>query len=187
MKIPFFNLERQTTQLKAELEEVSAAVFKSSQFVSGNFTKAFELEFAQYIGVSSCVSGGNATDGLELVLRAMDIGDGDEVIVAAYTWISDAEAVRLVGATPIFVEVDSKNFNIDAKQVDGAITTKTKAIIFTHLFGYTEGFEEVEKVAEKHKLKLIEDCAQAHGAAVNGKRAGGLGHAGVFSFYPTKN
>lgn len=187
MKIPFFSLERQTSKLKTELEKVSAAVFKSSQFVSGNFTKEFELEFARYIGVRSCVSCGNATDGLELVLRAMDIGVGDEVIVSAYTWISDAEAVRLVGAIPIFAEVDSDNFNIATKPVENAITTKTKAIIFTHLFGYTGGFDAIAKVAEKHKIKLIEDCAQAHGAAVRGKRVGSLGHAGVFSFYPTKN
>jgi dTDP-4-amino-4,6-dideoxygalactose transaminase len=187
MKIPFFSLDRQVSKLRTELNKASASVFGSSQFVSGNFTKRFELEFAQYIGVTSSISCGNATDGLELVLRAMDIGVGDEVIVPAFTWISDAEAVSLVGATPVFAEVDADNFNVAARQIEDSISPKTKAIIFTHLFGYTGGFEAVTKVAEKHKLKLIEDCAQAHGAAVNGKKAGSLGDAGVFSFYPTKN
>jgi len=187
MKIPFFSLNRQVNELKADLEQASSSVFNTSQFVSGSFTKQFEEEFAQYIGVSSCLSCGNATDGLEIALRAMGVGAGDEVIVSSYTWISDAEAVRLVGATPVFAEVDIDNFNLAPSQVENSITSSTKAIIFTHLFGATDGFEAVAQIASKYKLKLIEDCAQAHGAKVNGKRVGGLADAGVFSFYPTKN
>lgn len=187
MDIPFFSLERQTGKLRTELEKVSTAVFNSSQYVSGDFTKDFELEFAKYVGAKSCVSCGNATDGLELVLRAMGVGIGDEVIVPSYTWISDAEAVKLVGATPVFAEIDLVNFNLAPKSVESAITLKTKAIIFTHLFGCTDGFEAVADIAQKNKLMLIEDCAQAHGAAVAGKKVGGLANAGVFSFYPTKN
>ena len=187
MKVPFFNLERQTNKLKAELDKAALSVFKSSRFVSGQFAVQFEQDFARYTGANHCISCGNATDGLELVLRALEIGRGDEVIVPAFTWISDAEAVKLVGATPVFVEVDPKTYNISVEHFEAAITTNTKAVIFTHLFGYTEGFESVKKVTDKFGIELIEDCAQAHGALVDGSKVGTLGVAGVFSFYPTKN
>jgi len=187
MKTPFFSLERQLDSLKPELEQAAKSVFNSARFISGKFTSQFEKEFAAYIGTTLCLSCGNATDGLELVLRAMDIGFGDEVVVPAFTWISDAEAVKLVGANPIFADVETHSFNMSAEQLEGLITSSTKAIIFTHLYGNSEGFEAVKTVAEKYELKLIEDCAQAHGALVNGKKVGSLGHTGVFSFYPTKN
>lgn len=187
MEIPFFSLERQTSILKPALEEASSTVFNASQYVSGSYTKEFEFEFCKYLSVKSCVSCGNATDGLELVLRAMGVGIGDEVVVSSYTWISDAEAVKLVGASPVFAEMDLVNFNLSAASVECALSSKTKAIIFTHMFGCTDGFEAVANIAQENKLMLIEDCAQAHGATVAGKKVGGLADAGVFSFYPTKN
>ena len=153
----------------------------------GKQTEAFEKEFAAYCDVHHCVGVANGLEALHLVLRAWGIGAGDEVIVPSNTYIATWLAVSQVGATPVPVEPDLGTFNIDPEQIEAAITPRTRAIIPVHLYGQTASMEKIMSIADRHGLKVLEDGAQAHGASLNKRRAGALGHAAAFSFYPGKN
>ncbi len=187
MSIPFVDLKAQYLSIKDEMDETIAHVLNSTQFIGGQIVKDFELSFAEYIGIDHCVSCANGTDSLELALQALGIGDGDEVLVPAVTWISTSEAVNNVGAEPIFIDILNDEFTIDPELIEERITSKTKAIIPVHLYGLPARMPEILEIANKYKLKVIEDCAQAHGASIEGKNIGTFGDVASFSFYPGKN
>ena len=174
-------------ELTKELQAAFTRVLKSGSFILGQEVAAFEAEFSLYCGALHCVGVGNGLDALHLLLRAYDVGPGDEVIVPSNTYIATWLAVEHVGATPVPVEPDSRTYNIDPAKIEAAISTKTKAIIAVHLYGQTADMNPINAIAQKHGLKVIEDAAQAHGAQYEGRRAGSLGDAAGFSFYPGKN
>ncbi|HRH45784.1 MAG TPA: DegT/DnrJ/EryC1/StrS family aminotransferase, partial [Pyrinomonadaceae bacterium] len=155
--------------------------------MGGKYAKEFEESFAKYIGVQHCVAVANGTDALEIGLQAIGVGADDEVLVPANTFFATAEAVGNVGATPVFVDIDEKYYNIDPTKIEAKITPKTKAIIPVHLYGLPAEMDEIMKIAKKHNLKVLEDCAQAHGATYKGKTVGTFGDVATFSFYPSKN
>lgn len=185
--IPFLDLKQPYLELKADLDSAYRRVMDSGWFILGEEVKAFEREFAEYCGAQHCIGVGNGLDALHLILRAMDIGEGDEVIVPSNTFIATWLAVSYAGATPVPVEPDENTYNIDLKLIEAAITEKTKAIMPVHLYGQPADMDPILEIAAKYQLKVIEDAAQAHGARYNGKRTGGLGDAAGFSFYPGKN
>ncbi|UII24562.1 DegT/DnrJ/EryC1/StrS family aminotransferase [Fulvivirga maritima] len=187
MSVPFIDLQRQYLRVQAEVDNAIKEVLAGGWYIGGAVVTEFEQKFAEYIGVDQCVSCGNCTDGLELLLRAYDIGPGDEVIVPAFTWITDAEVVSLVGAKVVFADILPDEFTIDQDSLESKITGNTKAIIAVHLYGNPCRMEAIMSVAKKYDLKVIEDCAQSAGGTYKGKRLGALGHAAAFSFYPTKN
>ena len=187
MSVPFVDLKAQYLSIKDEIDEAIASVLNSMQFIGGQVVKDFETSFAEYVGTSHCVGCANGTDALELALRALGIGEGDEVIVPALTWISSAEAVNNVGAEPVFVDILEDECTIDPKLIEQKITSKTKAIIPVHLYGLPARMPGILKITKKHNLKVIEDCAQAHGASIDGKKVGTFGDVSSFSFYPGKN
>lgn len=186
IKVPFMDLSRQYSQLQEEILNTIDAVFKQSAFASGPFTQLFEDDFASYCGTSHAVGVNSGTSALHLALLTLGIGSGDEVIMAANTFIATAWAPLYVGAKPVFVDCD-QYYNIDVENVEAAITKRTKAIIGVHLYGHPCDMDALHGIAEKYGLKLIEDAAQAHGARYNGTRVGGLASLGCFSFYPSKN
>ena len=155
--------------------------------MGGPLLEAFETAFAQYVGTDYCIACANGTDALEIILRALAIGAGDEVVVPANGWMSAAEAVRLVGATPVFVDNDSTTYILNSNEVASHLTDRTRAIIPVHLYGLLTDLSPIIKLAREHGLWVIEDCAQAHGAAIGNRRAGSWGDVAAFSFYPTKN
>ena len=155
--------------------------------MGGHPVAAFEAAFAQYVGVKHCVSCANGTDALEIILRALDVQPGDEVIVPANGWMSAAEAVRLVGATPVFVDSDPHTYAINTNQVETCWTPRTRAVVVVHLYGLATDLSALVTLARGRGGIVIEDCAQAHGARVGNRRAGSLGNVAAFSFYPTKN
>nr|WKN36340.1 DegT/DnrJ/EryC1/StrS family aminotransferase [Tunicatimonas sp. TK19036] len=187
MKIPFVDLARQHAPLINELQEVFTELLMGGVVMGGEAIVNFEQSFASWVGTDFAVSCANATDALEIVLRAWNIGTGDEVIVPANGWMSAAETVCLVGATPVFVDNQADSYSIDEKGIEEKITEHTKAIIPIHLYGDPANLPALMAIAEQYGLKVLEDCAQAHGASVEGKKVGSWGHAGIFSFYPTKN
>ncbi len=187
MNIPFVELKSQYLSIKSEIDDAIANVLVQSHFVGGQIVTGFESNFASYIGVGNCVGCGNGTDALEIVLQAMGIGKGDEVIVPAMSWISTSETVSSVGATAVFADVLPSKFTIDPDGVRNKITSKTKAIIPVHLYGRAAEMDKLLEIAREYDLKLIEDCAQAVGAKFNGKNIATFGDAATFSFYPGKN
>ncbi|MBL3655641.1 DegT/DnrJ/EryC1/StrS family aminotransferase [Fulvivirga sediminis] len=187
MSVPFIDLQRQYLEVKTEVDNAIKEVLAGGWYIGGAVVAEFEQKFAEYIGVKQCISCGNCTDGLELLLRAYGIGPGDEVIVPAFTWITDAEVVSLVGAKVVFADILSDEYTIDPVSIESQITEKTKAIIVVHLYGRPCRMEAIMALADRYNLKVIEDCAQAAGAKYNHKRVGAIGHAAAFSFYPTKN
>jgi len=187
MKVDFANLSRQYASIKEEVDSAIKEVLQKSSFVLGPEVENFEKEFAAFCGTRFSFGVASGTDALALSLRALDIGDGDEVILPANTFIATAFAVSYCGAKPVFVDVDAKSFNIDPQKIKEKITTKTKAIIVVHLFGQLAEMEKIMQIARENNLKVIEDACQAHGAIFNGKKAGSFGDFGCFSFYPTKN
>lgn len=187
MKIPFLDLKSSYLELKAELDDAYHRVMESGWYILGQEVEAFEHEFAAYCGVKQCIGVGNGLDALHLILRAMEIGPGDEVIVPANTYIATWLAVTYAGATPVPVEPDERTYNIDPNRIEEAITPRTRAILPVHLYGQPADMDPILEIARRHGLKVIEDAAQAHGARYNGKRTGGLGDAAGFSFYPGKN
>jgi dTDP-4-amino-4,6-dideoxygalactose transaminase len=187
MKIPFLNLKLPHIDLRKDLLEAFERVLDSGWYIQGNEVNLFEKEFAYYCEVDHCIGVGNGLDALNLILRAYDIGQGDEVIVPSNTYIASWLAVSHSGATPIPVEPDIHTFNIDPKRIEEAITPRTKAIMVVHLFGQPADMDAINAIGKKHNIKIIEDAAQAHGARYKGKLAGSLGDAAGFSFYPTKN
>ncbi len=187
MKIPFVDLYAQYLSIQKDIDQAIEKVIKNSSYIGGSTVSDFEKSFATYLGVSAVIGCANGTDSLEILLQSFGIGKGDEVIVPAASWISTSEAVTTTGATPVFVDVEEDYFTIDASLIEKAITSKTKAIIPVHLYGHPADMVAIMKIAEKHKLIVIEDCAQAHGATINGQKVGTFGDASSFSFYPGKN
>ena len=186
MRIPFVDLKAQYLSIKKEIDKAIQDVIEQSTFIGGGAVKQFETAFAAYVGLKNCIACGNGTDSIEILLKAMNIGHDDEVIVPANSWISTSEAVSAVGATPVFVDVD-QFYSINIALAEKKITAKTKAIIPVHLYGHPADMPAVMELAKTYKLKVIEDCAQSHGAEINGKRTGTWGNAASFSFYPGKN
>lgn len=186
-KIPFLDLKQPYLELKAEVDRAYQRVMDSGWYIHGEELKAFEAEFADYCNVKYCIGVGNGLDALHLILRAMDIGDGDEVIVPSNTFIATWLAVSYAGAMPVPVEPNEKTYNIDPERIEAAVTEKTKAIMPVHLYGQPADMVPILEIASRYSLKVIEDAAQAHGARYKGKKTGGLGDAAGFSFYPGKN
>ena len=187
MQVEFLSLQRANAGLRAQINASIASVIDSGRYIMGPQLAAFEQEFALYCGARFCLGVGNGLDALHLILRAMEIGPGDEVIVPANTFVATWLAVTQVGATIVAVDPDQRSFNIDPQAVARAITSRTKAIIPVHLYGQTANMAALAKLARDHGLKLVEDAAQAQGASWAQNRAGALGDAAGFSFYPGKN
>lgn len=187
MNIPFLDLKAPHFELREKLFTAFERVLDSGWYILGDELKHFEQEFAEYCKVEHCIGVGNGLDALHLILRAYNIGAGDEVIVPSNTYIATWLAASYAGATPIAVEPDQRTYNIDSGKIEAAITPRTKAIIAVHLYGQPADMDAINAIAKKHNLKVIEDAAQAHGARYKGKRVGALGDAAGFSFYPGKN
>lgn len=187
MNVPFVSFLPMEKELDSALRAAFERVYTRSWYIEGEEDAAFEKAFTDYCGTRYCVGVGNGLDALILILKALEIGSGDEVIVPSNTYIATALAVTYTGAKPIFVEPDIRTFNIDPAQIEAAITDKTKAIMPVHLYGQTCDMEPIMETAGKYNLKVIEDCAQAHGATYKGKKIGTFGDAAGFSFYPGKN
>lgn len=187
MKVPFVSFLPMEKELEKELRDSFDRVFKRSWYIEGEEDNQFENDFSNYCGSNYCVGVGNGLDALFLSLKALGIKEGDEVIVPSNTYIATALAVTYVGATPIFVEPNINTFNIEPQNIEEKITAKTKAIMPVHLYGQACDMEPIMKIANKHNLYVIEDCAQAHGALYKGKKVGTFGNASGFSFYPGKN
>jgi len=187
MKVAFLPLRSAALELRAPLDAAWRRTLESGQFILGAELEAFENAFASYCGARRCVGVGNGLDAMTLTLRAWDIGAGDEVIVPSNTYIATWLAVSAAGAKPVPVEPDPGTFNIDPGRIEQALTARTRAILPVHLYGQTADMAPIAALAESRGLKVLEDAAQAHGARYRGKRAGSLGHAAAFSFYPTKN
>ena len=185
--IKFLDLKALHAPIQDELSEAVQRVVASGWYIGGEEVRQFEEDFASYLKVGHCIGCASGTDALELILRAFGIGPGDEVIVPAMTWVSDAEVVKLVGATPVFADVLENEYTIDPRSISGQITERTGAIIAVHLYGLPCRMTEIIELAKKRDIKVIEDCAHSHGATLGGVKTGGLGDAAAFSFYPTKN
>ncbi len=187
MKVPFLDFVKPYEELKAELDEAYFRFMRSAWYVLGHEVEAFEREFADYCGVKHCVGVGNGLEALHLTLRAYGIGENDEVIVPSNTYIATWLAVSYAGAIPVPVEPDAKTFNLDPNRIEAAITRRTKAVMPVHLYGQPADMNPIMTIARKHRLKVIEDNAQAQGARYKGRRTGSLGDAAGNSFYPGKN
>lgn len=187
MNVPFLDLKAPYHELKTELDAACRRVMESGWYILGEETDAFEKEFANYCNVRHCIGVGNGLDALHLILRAMGIGPGDEVIVPSNTFIATWLAVSYAGGTPVPVEPDGRTFNIDPERIEAAITPRTRAILPVHLYGQPADMDPIVALGQKYGLRVIEDAAQAHGAQYKGRRAGSLGDAAGFSFYPGKN
>jgi len=185
--IKFLDLKSTYDELRIEMDLAYQRVMDSGWYINGDELKGFEAEFSVYCDTKYCVGVGNGFDALKLILKAYDIGVGDEVIVPAHTFIATWLAVSSCGAKPVAVEPDIKSYNINTKVIESKITSKTKAIIAVHLYGYPSDMDEINALAKKHDLKVIEDAAQSHGALYKNKAVGGLADAAAFSFYPGKN
>ncbi|MGB3183384.1 MAG: DegT/DnrJ/EryC1/StrS family aminotransferase [Cyclobacteriaceae bacterium] len=184
---PFIDLKKRLQPYRAELDLAINRVLDSGVFAGGEEVSTFEKEWAAYLSVQHCIGIGNATDGFELLYRALGIGPGDEVIVPACGLISPAEMASFCGATPVFADVDPVSYNLDPTGLEQLITPRTKAIVCVHLYGHMAPMAAIRSICEKYGIFLIEDCAQAHGAGKDGRKAGALSTAGIYSFYPTKN
>jgi dTDP-4-amino-4,6-dideoxygalactose transaminase len=185
--IPFVDLYAQYGSIKSEIDNAINECIAEGNFIKGKAVSDFESAFAEYLGTEYCLGCGNGTDALEIILASLKVGHGDEVIVPALTWIATAEAVNNVGAEPVFVEINPITYTIDCDKIEEKITKKTRAIIPVHLYGYPADMNEIQKIAEKYGLFVIEDCAQAHGAEYFGRKVGTFGIASAFSFFPSKN
>jgi len=185
--IPFLNLKAQHQALKTEILAALSEVLDSTAFAGGPYVAKFEEEFAAYCHTKYSVAVGNGTDALWFALLALGIGAGDEVITVPNTFIATAEAITYCGAKPVFVDVDQETYTLDPRLIERAITPRTKAIIPVHLYGQMADLDPIMEIARKHRLFVIEDACQAHGAEYKGRRAGSIGDIGCFSFYPGKN
>lgn len=187
MNVHFVSFVPMENELGKELKDAFARVLNASWYIGGREDQAFEKAFAAYCGTEYCIGTGNGLDALYLILKAMGIQEGDEVIVPSNTYIATALAVTYAGAKPVFVEPRMETFNIDPERIEEAVTEKTKAVIPVHLYGQACEMDRILEIAQKYGLKVIEDCAQAHGATWKGQRVGSFGDAAGFSFYPGKN
>lgn len=187
MKIPFVDLYAQYLSLKPEIDSAIEGIIKDTSFIGGKPVTGFEKNFAEKYGVKHCISVGNGTDAIYIVLKMLGIGDGDEVITVANSWISTSETVGQTGASPVFVDIEPDYSTIDADKIEEKITSNTKAIIPVHLYGQSAEIDKIKQICKKYNLFLIEDCAQSHFAEYKGKKVGTFGDAATFSFYPGKN
>jgi dTDP-4-amino-4,6-dideoxygalactose transaminase len=187
MEIPLVDLKAQYRLIKEEVDSALKRVLEDGQFILGQEVSALEKEVASYCGVNYAVGVASGTDALHLALLACGIKPGDEVITTPFTFIATAEAVTRCGATPVFVDIDPRTYNVDPSQIEPRVTKKTKAIIPVHLYGQPAEMEPILELALEHDFRIIEDCAQALGAEYKGRKAGSLGDAGCLSFFPSKN
>jgi dTDP-4-amino-4,6-dideoxygalactose transaminase len=186
MNVNFNVLDRQYKMFQKEYEEKALKVLNKGWYILGEEVDLFEQEFAQYIGTKYSVGLANGLDALIIAFRALGIGAGDEVIVQANAYIACVMGITINGATPVFVEPD-EYYNLDASKIEEKLTDKTKAILVVHLYGQTSNMEEIRRIADKHQLKVVEDCAQSHGSQFNGEKSGSISDIACFSFYPSKN
>ena len=187
MKIPIINSKRQYETIASAAESAVLEVMRSGSYILGANNHELEAEFCKYLDCKHAVALNSGTDALHLALRALDIGEGDEVISTAFTFVATSESIGIVGAKPVFVDIDPDTFNIDPAKIEAAITPKTKAIIPVHLYGQPCDMDPILDIAKRHNLFVIEDACQAIGAEYKGRRVGTIGDVGCFSFYPTKN
>ena len=187
MKVPFVSFAPMHSEIRTELDDAYSRVIDKNYFIHGEECTLFEEEFAEFCGAKYCVGVANGLDALFLILKTMGISSGDEVIVPSNTYIATALAVSNTGALPVFVEPDINTYNIDVNCIEQKITSRTKAIIVVHLQGRAADMDEINRIAKKHNLRVIEDAAQAHGSRYKGRRVGSLSDAAGFSFYPGKN
>jgi dTDP-4-amino-4,6-dideoxygalactose transaminase len=185
--IPMVDLKTQYHRLKGEIDAALSGVLESTAFILGPNVSAFEAEAAEYLGVKHAISCASGTDALHLALLASGVGPGDEVITSAFTFIATAEAIRYVGATPVFVDIDPRTFNIDPAAIGPALTERTRAIMPVHLFGQPVDMALIQALCDAHDLILIEDCAQSFGATHAGRQTGSMGVSAGYSFFPSKN
>ncbi|MCQ2415596.1 MAG: DegT/DnrJ/EryC1/StrS family aminotransferase [Lachnospiraceae bacterium] len=186
MRIMPNRMDRGYFKYQSEFEKKATDVLRSGWYVLGKEVSSFETEFSNYVGTKHCVGLASGLDALWIAVRLLGIGRGDEVIVQANTYIATVMGITMNGATPVFIEPD-ESFGIDASKIEEKITNKTKAVMVTHLYGMATKMDEIVRLCKKYKLKLIEDCAQSHGACFNGRMTGTFGDVGCFSFYPSKN
>jgi len=185
--VPFLDLRAATAEIRVELDKALGRVLASGRYVLGPEVEAFEREFSAFVGTDHCVGVGNGLDAIELALRALGVGTGDEVIVPSNTYIATWLAVTRLGALVVPVEPNLETYNIDPGRVEAAITPRTRAIVAVHLYGQPADMDPLRTIASARGVGLVEDAAQAHGAGYRGRRVGGLGDAAAWSFYPTKN
>lgn len=185
--IPMVDLSRQYQMLKKEIDRAIQEVLDNTQFILGPNVVSLEEDIATYNGLSHAVGIANGTDALLIALRACGIGDGDEVITTPFTFIATAEVIAELNAVPVFVDIVPETFNIDPRKIEERITDKTRAVIPVHLFGQPADMDRIIDIAQRHNLKVIEDCAQAFGAEYKGRKVGTFGDCGCFSFFPSKN
>jgi len=187
MIVPMVDLKKQFNDIKDELFEMINEILESSQYILGPKVLELEKRIAEYHGATEAVGVASGTDALHLSIEALGIGEGDEVITTPFTFFATAEAILYTGATPVFVDIERETMNIDPRKIESAITERTKAVLPVHIFGHPAQMDKIVAIAKKHNLKVIEDCAQSFGAAIQGRRTGSFGDAGCFSFYPSKN
>ena len=187
MHVPFVDLRKQYNAIKDQIDAKIQDILNETAFIGGNPVDQFEQDFADFVGINHVISCANGTDAIEIALEALGIGPGDEVIVPAYTWVSTASAVSRVGAEPVFIDVHPEYYTLDPENINGAITSKTKAIIPVHFYGLPADMVSISSLAKKAGLLVIEDCAQAHGATIGRQKVGTFGDIATFSFYPGKN
>lgn len=185
--VPMVDLKKQFQEIKDDVFNVLTAILESSQYILGAKVSEFEKKVAVYHDVREAIGVASGTDALHLAIEALGIGEGDEVITTPFTFFATVEAILYTGATPVFVDIEPDTLNIDVSQIEANITGKTKALLPVHLFGHPADMRTILNTAKKHRLKIIEDCAQSFGAEANGKKVGSIGDAGCFSFYPSKN
>ncbi|NPA93751.1 MAG: DegT/DnrJ/EryC1/StrS family aminotransferase [Chloroflexi bacterium] len=187
IRIPIYDPRPEIEALWDEIHAAIDRVLRSGRFILGPEVEAFEREVAEYLGVKYAIGVNSGTDALVIALRALGIGPGDQVITTPFTFFATAEAISLVGAQPVFVDIDPVTFNIDPARIPAAITPRTKAILPVHLYGHAADMDPILEIAREHGLKVLEDVAQAFGGAYKGRKLGSLGDAAAFSFFPTKN
>ncbi len=187
MTIPFFDLKRQYKELADDVERAVLEVMRSTKYVEGDAVKELERELSEYLNVKHVVTCNSGTDALRIALQAVGVDRGDEIITTPFTFYATAEAIAQIGATPVFVDIQDKSLNIDPTMMPSRINERTKAILPVHIFGMPADMDEINDIAEKNGISVIEDACQAIGAEYKGKKAGTLGDMGCFSFYPTKN
>ena len=187
MHVPFLDLHEQHAPLMTELVGAFREVTEASAFAGGPYVARFETEFAAFCGTRYALGVGSGTDSLWLSLLGLGVGHGDEVITTPNSFISTAEAISLCGARPVFVDIDEQTYTMDPTQLEAAITLRTQAIVAVHIFGQMADMDPILAIARRHGMPVVEDACQAHGAEYKGRKAGSLGVAGCFSFYPGKN
>jgi dTDP-4-amino-4,6-dideoxygalactose transaminase len=187
VSVPFVDLHRQYLSIQQEVDEAMRSVVAESAFVRGRFVTEFEQRFAAMVGVRRCVSCANGTDALYIAMRALALAPGDEVITTAHSWISTSETITQAGGTVVFADTDATTFTIDPLSIEGKITDRTVGIIPVHLYGQPADMDPILEIARRHRLWVIEDCAQAHMAQYRGRRVGTMGVMATYSFYPGKN